>query len=162
MDMKRMEAILNHKLFQDTLHQIEEKEVHREFCRHGMPHLLDTARIAYITCLENGLPLEKDIVYATALLHDLGRARQDEEGYDHRLGGLPIIEEILKDSGFDDSEIQEIKKAVASHGQKPQDSDQSLSAVLYRADKQSRNCFWCPAALQCYWPENQRNMSIKS
>ena len=48
---------------------ITEKE--RIFCRHGMEHLLDVARIAYITNLEEGLGIEKDVIYAAGLLHDV-------------------------------------------------------------------------------------------
>ena len=38
-----------------------------------MRHFLDVARLAWIAGLEQGLGLDKEIVYAAALLHDIGK-----------------------------------------------------------------------------------------
>ena len=47
--MDRVNAILKHKTYRKYYDQIEKIEKDRIFCRHQMPHLLDVARIAYIT-----------------------------------------------------------------------------------------------------------------
>jgi len=43
---ERLEAIRNHPLYQSSLRRLNDLERGRIFCRHGMEHLLDTARIA--------------------------------------------------------------------------------------------------------------------
>ena len=53
--MDRVNAILKHKTYRKYYDQIEKIEKDRIFCRHQMPHLLDVARIAYITNLERNL-----------------------------------------------------------------------------------------------------------
>ena len=35
-----------------------------------------------------------------------------------------------------------------------------FSRYLYRADKQSRNCLYCPARNACNWPEEKMNLTI--
>ena len=44
--------------------------------------------------------MSKDIIYATALLHDLGRADQYEKGISHEEAGAILAEEILTDCGY--------------------------------------------------------------
>jgi hypothetical protein len=68
--------------FRRCIDAIDAHEADRAFCKHGLNHLLDTARIAYILVLENGLNISKGMVYATALLHDIGR-------YDEYYHGIP-------------------------------------------------------------------------
>ncbi|MGI6684337.1 MAG: HD domain-containing protein [Bacillota bacterium] len=63
----------------------EQQEINREFCCHQMQHALDVARIYYILFLEkyqDGISSDlknmsvdqtKELIYATALLHDIGR-----------------------------------------------------------------------------------------
>ena len=71
--MERIAAIAESELFTRCLAGIEAAEVDRVFCRHGLPHLLDVARIAWILNLERGCGLRRDVVYAAALLHDIGK-----------------------------------------------------------------------------------------
>ena len=82
---ERLEAIRNHPLYQSSLRRLNDLERGRIFCRHGMEHLLDTARIAYIKSLERALPLSRDLIYAAALLHDIGKWEQYENGTPHEL-----------------------------------------------------------------------------
>ncbi len=46
------------------------------YCRHGLEHLLDVARISYIQVLEDGLDYDENVLYAAALLHDIGKGRR--------------------------------------------------------------------------------------
>ena len=44
----RVNAICNNSLFQEQLKAIAKDERDRKFCKHGMDHLLDVARLSYI------------------------------------------------------------------------------------------------------------------
>ena len=77
---RKMTAIWKHPLFQSSFQRIQEWEKDRIYCRHGMEHFLDTARIAYIRSLEENIPVSKDQIYAAALLHDIGKWQQYEDG----------------------------------------------------------------------------------
>ena len=44
--MTRINTLLHHKDFTEALHRLNELEADRIYCRHGLSHLLDTARIA--------------------------------------------------------------------------------------------------------------------
>lgn len=117
--MPRVEAVRRHPLFAREIARVEEAEADREFCRHGLPHLLDVARIAWIRCLEEGLAIPRDVVWAAALLHDIGRAEQYATGEPHDAAGERIAAEILGTVGdgprFMDSERAAIVAAVAGH-----------------------------------------------
>lgn len=117
--MERVEAIRNNPLFRASMERIERAEAEREFCRHGMSHVLDVARIAWITALERRCRVPKDVVYAAALLHDVGRAEQYATGEDHDVAGARIAGEILKglpaSLQFDAAERSAILAAVAGH-----------------------------------------------
>ena len=67
--MDRVVAIWRHPLYQSYYRKLEQLERERVFCRHQMIHLLDVARIAYIRNLEEGLGLQKELIYAAAILH---------------------------------------------------------------------------------------------
>lgn len=62
----------------------------RLFCSHQMDHLLAVARIAYIRNLERNLGLKKESIYAAALLHDIGKYAQYEEGIPHEIKSAEI------------------------------------------------------------------------
>lgn len=157
--MKRIEAILRDVRFQKSLLRIERLEQQRIFCRHGLEHLLDVARIAWILTMEEQLPLDKEIVYGAALLHDIGRDRQYEEQIPHHQASAGLAAEILPDAGYNAVETTLIVDAIAQHGA-PCCEQGSLAQVLYQADKLSRNCFRCTVQDQCKWPEEKRNRTI--
>lgn len=169
--MERIDRILQHKRFQECRQQITQAEVHRIYCKHGLEHSMDVARIAYILSLENneeGQALEKEIIYAMALLHDLGRSMEYRNGQSHHEAGVEIAGEILRDCGFTETEIAWITGAIAAHKYAeietvPEEQGSigdRYRSILYRADKLSRNCFDCPAADTCYWPMEKRNHGI--
>ena len=93
--MDRVNAILNHKTYRKYYDQIEKIEKDRIFCRHQMPHLLDVARIAYITNLERNLGYDREVIYAAAILHDIGKSFQYEERIPHEIAGEKVASEIL-------------------------------------------------------------------
>ena len=95
------------------MERLAEYEKDRIFCRHGVEHLLDVARIAYIENLEKNSGLSKEIIYGAALLHDIGRYLQYTEGIPHEKAGADLAGEILKDCGFTGKEQEEILGAIS-------------------------------------------------
>ncbi|MBP5281347.1 MAG: HD domain-containing protein [Lachnospiraceae bacterium] len=158
--MKRIDEILEHEVFKQELNNINEAEKTRCFCNHDMGHLMDVARIAWILNLEEGIGLEKELVYATALLHDIGKGRQYKEGIAHEIAGSEIAPEILKDCGFSEEEIFRIKRAILSHRDPSVKEHKNLRGVIYRADKASRACFMCKTSKECNWPEEKKNSQV--
>ncbi len=78
--MERIDKILAHPEFQVYMRRIREQERTRVFCLHGIEHSLDVARIGYIKNLEQGLSFRQDVIYAMALLHDIGRCEEYASG----------------------------------------------------------------------------------
>ncbi len=157
--MDRVNQIWKHPLYQTELHKLQLLEADREFCRHTPEHFLDVARLAYIRALEENYPVSKELIYCTALLHDIGRTRQYEDGTPHDEAGAVIAEQILKELGFSLEEIQAIVSAIRGH--RAETNQTILGQLIYRADKKSRNCFSCKAEPECYWSSAKKNMTIQ-
>lgn len=153
--MKKYQRIYNHKLYKELLYNIEHSEKNREFCLHGTEHTLDTARIAYIISLEEKLPYNREIIYAAALLHDIGRYNSNKE---HHRASADLARSIMVDCGYDRKETEIVAEAIENHRK---DGNTGLSEVLYRADKLSRNCFNCKAYDKCYWSEERKNRLVE-
>lgn len=145
--MKRINQILKNEEYIKYLKKNKEAEGDRIYCHHDIEHFLDVSRIAYIISLEEKLNLDKEILYAMGLLHDIGRWMEYESGMDHALASKDLAEEILRDCEFRESEIQEILAAIESH--RNIKSTSLLGDLLYRADKLSRNCLHCSAIGSC-------------
>ena len=156
--MDRVNEILRHPVFSEHLTRLDTLEQARIFCRHGLPHLLDVARMMWIAALERQLPLSREVVYATALLHDLGRVEQIEEGIPHHQASAQLAARILPDAGFGEEEIALIQAAIASH--RSDGGENNLGRLLYWADKKSRACRMCPAKDECNWPDEKKNWEI--
>lgn len=178
--MERVEQIRNHPLYKMNQKRIDELEVNRIFCCHSVNHSLDVARILYIFVLEQGLSYKKDIIYATALLHDIGRGLEYEEQVSHHDMGVKLAKDILGDCDFSGEEIALITEAIAGHhtSSVPMEEIRNLPVqqimdlqwekngtdlfkeLFYQADKMSRNCFECKASEACYWKQEKRNLKI--
>lgn len=159
--MKAVEKIRKHPLYIKCYQKVEEAEEDRIFCRHQLTHLLDTARIAYIRSLEENLGLKKEMIYAAALMHDLGKYRQYEDGTPHEVAGAELAAEILKDiDDFTEAEKEDIIRAVREHRRLKEGMSQ-LGRLLYESDKLSRACYACPAEPQCNWSDQKKNLEIK-
>lgn len=160
--MERIQKIQEHPLFQELIKKLQTAEKDRQFCRHTMEHFLDVARLMYIYSLEDGTAIEKDIIYAAALLHDLGRYEQLIHGTPHDIAGARTAEYIMKDCDFQEDEIEAVKTAILGHRNAASlSSDFPLTVYLYRADKKSRNCFACPSETECNWPKEKKNLWIE-
>lgn len=156
--MDKINEILQNDIFKLNMEKLEKLEENREFCRHGINHSLDVARIAYIMTLEKGFDYSKDIIYAIALLHDIGRVMQYEKGVSHHEGSVILAKEILKDTSYDDEEISIIIEAIKNHRNKENASE--FNKLIFKSDKLSRNCFMCKSYDECYWDSNKKNNII--
>lgn len=158
--MERVNRILQDTFFRDQLKANAACERDRIFCRHDMEHALSVARLAYLMNLEEGLGVAKEMIYAAALLHDIGRHVQYTRGISHEAAGAELAAGILMRCGFGDGEIRQITDAIGRHRQADQTDESTLAGLLYRADKMSRNCFLCAAEAECNWPETKKNPGI--
>lgn len=160
--LKRVELILNDRLYQEYLAKNARYEAERRYCRHDFQHMLDVARITYILFLEAGemgrlvevcgLPdndVIKEVVYAAGLVHDIARWRQYETGEDHGEAGAKMAGPLLTRAGFAPGEIAAIVAAVREHRSGAVKST-LLGERLCRADDLSRPCFQCRVKEECY------------
>jgi len=151
--VKRVKSILCDEEYQTRIHEIEAKEVTRRFCRHGLEHLMAVARIAYIINLEESCGLSRELIYAAALLHDIGRCTPEEDsGVGHRAAGVAYATRILRRCDFSEDEISAVIAAVEHHGAAAEAAEAGdLAGLIYRADKLSRDCAGCGAYDECNW-----------
>ena len=159
-DMQRVNSICSHPLWKSCVSKIRDLERERIFCCHDTSHFLDVARIAWIENLEKRLAISREIIYAAAMLHDIGRHLQYMQGVPHDEGSVSIASDILKDSGFDEKEQAGILSAIRMHRNPDAASRNDLAGIIYRADKKSRICAFCSASDKCNWPESKKNMKI--
>ena len=161
--MRRVNAIVRHPVYRKCYSRLVELEKDRIYCRHQMDHLLDVARIAYILNMEQGLGIGKEVIYAAALLHDIGKSAQYEEKIPHEEAGEAIASGILDslsgDLCFSDREKKEILTAIRGHRRLREDPE-PLEYLLYTSDKASRRCFACAAQEQCDWSTEKKNREI--
>lgn len=143
------------------MEKLKSLEQDRIYCRHGVDHLLDVARLSYIEVLERELNISREMVYGAALLHDLGRAEQYELGTPHDVAGARLAEIILKDCGFSTSETESIVSAISGHRRQETGAQADLPGILYRADKASRQCLFCEAQDSCNWSNEKKNLILK-
>ncbi|PAB58041.1 HD domain-containing protein [Anaeromicrobium sediminis] len=146
--MNRVNKILENEKYKEYLNRINMCEKDRIFCRHTLQHFIDVSRVAYILSLEKNLSLEKEIIYAAGLLHDIGRFMEYEENIDHAVASAHLCVPILEDSLFSQEEIGLIKQAIKSHRNKDL-LKSDLDFIIYEADKKSRLCLDCKALKEC-------------
>ncbi len=159
--MQRVNRILFNTSYRRYVRKIEEYEVDREFCKHDMNHFLDVARIAHLMNLESDNPMKKEWIYAAALLHDIGRFVQYEDGTDHAEASADLAMDLLEDAGFTGKEIRIISDAIRYHRDKRVKEDKGLPGILYRADKSSRRCYLCPMEARCDWKKKKKNFTLE-
>lgn len=158
--MKHVNNIIEHPAYKEALAEIAIREENRIFCRHDTDHFMNVARIAMILNLEEGKDVKKDLIYATALLHDIGRHIQYDDKTPHEIASAELAEPILKDCGFRKKEIQQILQAILLHRSPKESKKHDLADVIYRADKLSRECYFCKASELCDWKKNKKNKEL--
>lgn len=161
-EMARVQRIISHEFFIQTMKDLQCLEADRIWCGHDLEHLLAVSRIMWIDCLEGmSGAYAKDVVYATGLLHDIGRAAQYRENEPHEIAGVRIAKLILNDAAYTADEQALILGAIGSH-RKPaaEEEMRTLADLLYRADKISRSCYACDAADTCSWEDKKRTHGV--
>lgn len=159
--MERVNKILQHKLYIKYIDKNRKAEENRRFCRHDMGHFLDVARLAMIFNLQQNLAIPEELIYGAALLHDIGRWKQYEDGTPHEKASADLASEILADCGFTAKENKQIVAAIDAHRNEKVKEEQNLRGILYRADKMSRSCFCCEAQADCDWKGDKKNLVLR-
>ena len=158
--MDKINKIIHNADYLTHLAKREKWENERQFCRHNTSHFLDVARIAMIINTQDGYGLRQELIYAAALLHDIGRWQQYETGEDHAAASASLAPEILKECGFSEAEAEQIVSAIATHRESRVKDVKNLNGLLYRADKLSRPCFFCAQEKNCNWKQDKKNMEL--
>lgn len=113
--MKFVDRLLQETEYLRLLEKLERLEQDRIFCRHDLVHLLDTARIAWIRCLEQKLELEKEQLYLAALLHDVGRIWEYEKGIPHEEASVALAGQLLAEIQYPKERSVVILDAIGNH-----------------------------------------------
>lgn len=158
--MERYDCILKNEVYIKCITKTMEYEKTREFGHHDMSHFLDVARVGMLINLTEGYNIPKDMIYAAALLHDVGRAKEYEDGTPHDKGSVMIAEGILKETAYTPEEQSQILIAIGNHRTASIRDEKSLSGLLYRADKESRPCYFCQAEPRCNWKSDKKNTEL--
>lgn len=166
--MDRVNRLLHHANFISYLQAIEECEIDRIYCKHNMVHLMDVARLTYIKVLMEKLPLEQSVIYATALLHDIGKPQQYRQNIPHEQASAKLAPAILKDCDYTPDEIKLITQMIRYHrgftldyeAEQISSEAKRMIQLFQEADKQSRMCFACKAQATCKWPQEKKNLCI--
>lgn len=144
---------------QETLRDLERLETLRIFCKHDLEHFMDVARILYIKILEGNYPISKDVAYSAALLHDLGRLAQYNEGIPHEEASLTLAKRALAETSYSEKEVELILSAIAGH--RKVQTGEDFASLFAQADKLARLCFNCPAQGPCNWSYEKKNHELK-
>ncbi|MDD4801777.1 MAG: HD domain-containing protein [Syntrophomonas sp.] len=159
--MKRIDLILKDDIYSEYIRRNTDEEMGLKYCRHGLPHHIDVARIVYILVLEHndlsyfvkeygltGRLAAKEVIYAAGLLHDIGKWKEIQEGVDHAAYGARLARDLLPRAFFNDNEIDIITKAIYDH-RNISEQMSFLGERLHRADNLSRVCSQCEQRLEC-------------
>ena len=156
--MSRIDRIIQNPQYVDTLKRLQALETDRIFCRHDISHFMSVARLMWIEVLEQQLSVDREIVYAAALLHDIGRVAQVEHGIPHEQASADLAAQILPYAGYNEQEVRQVTSAILSH--RKESTTSTLGRILYQADKRSRDCWCCSASDLCNWPDEKKNKGI--
>ncbi|SFB04048.1 HDIG domain-containing protein [Acetitomaculum ruminis DSM 5522] len=157
--MKRFNRLISSKKYKATMDIISKKEKDRIYCCHGYEHLFSVARISSLIVCEKRLNVDKELIYVTSFLHDIGRAFEPE--LPHDLAGADFAREIMPEYGFSNEEIKLVTDTILNHrGRADLEKPTNLMSVIKLADKLSRNCFLCAAKDSCKWTNEEKNYEV--
>jgi uncharacterized protein len=121
---------------QETIEQIIAyvQTVFEESGSHGFDHTLRVTRLCERLAQDEGADLR--VVLPAALLHDIARPLEEEQGIAHEQAGAAIASEFLSSIGYDEALIQKITHAIRTHRYRSTNRPETLEAmVLSDADK---------------------------
>jgi len=159
-NVNRINRIFQDEQYQKYLQMNHMAEADRRFCHHDIGHFLDVARLAMILNQKEQLDVSEELIYAAALLHDIGRWKQYEDGTRHEIASYELAPEILDKSGFNSREKEMILSAILQHRNPDKAGEASFEGLLYRADKMSRSCFACKMEKECNWKKDKKNLQL--
>jgi uncharacterized protein len=123
------------------LKAIVEKEMEGASPTHDINHVMRVFNLCLrLASYEPGVDL--DVLKTAALLHDIARTREDEEGHshvlnvDHALLGAEMSDKILRELGYPVEEIGRIKHCIVAHRFRGGNPPKTIEAkILSDADK---------------------------
>ena len=62
--------------------------------------------------------------------------------------------------GYNNNETDVIVDAIRNHRNKSIRNNRDLKGLIYRADKASRPCFFCPVEGDCRWSDEKKNKEL--
>ena len=116
--MEYLRRLIQETDYLERMKELETLEQDRKFCRHGLQHVLDVARLAWIKVLEEQQPVEKEQLYLTALLHDMGRIAEYRQGIPHHEAGIIMAINYLQQIGYPQEKCELIFEAIQEHRNK--------------------------------------------
>jgi len=87
-------------------------------------HDINHVMRVYNLCLQlasNEPGVDMDVLKTAALLHDIARTREDKDGHshvlnvDHAVLGAEMSDKILRELGYPDGKIENVKHCIAAH-----------------------------------------------
>ena len=151
--------IRKNQRYKDYYQELKLLEKDRVFCKHDFDHFLDVARITVLLANKNNISVDEDIIYAAALLHDMGRITEYKDGTPHHIASCDIAREILEDIDCEVEKKEVIISLIRCH-RNPENPPGSLQFFFRNADKISRKCYACDARDKCNWPDEKKNLDI--
>lgn len=108
--------------------------VFEESGSHGFDHTLRVTRLCERLGEDEGADMR--VVLPAALLHDIARPLEEEQGVAHEKAGALIADEFLRSIGYDETLIPKITHAIRTHRYRSENRPETLEAmVLSDADK---------------------------
>ncbi|MDD6193938.1 MAG: HD domain-containing protein [Lachnospiraceae bacterium] len=161
---EQIDRLLQHPIYRARLECLQELEQDRIYCGHNLEHFMAVGRIAEQVAAANRLLLSKEVIWGAALLHDMGRVEQYQQGISHEKASEAFAREILFSLNWEASDIDVVCEAVSSHGHRQCAQDRwermselvSLTEVISFADQFSRKCYQCTVADTCKWTEEEK------
>lgn len=157
--MRFVAELFENQEYRQRLLRLWELEADRTYCGHDIRHFMDVARLAQLRNLEENMQQDKEMIYLYALLHDMGRVAEYEQGISHAESSADFAGEILVHIGYPPEKMSVIQNAIRSHRSTEETAGQTdtFTALMKWADKASRMCFLCKAQDTCKWSEEKKN-----
>lgn len=120
----------------EKIKDIVEKEL--SCSAHNLDHVMRVYRLSLLLA-KNEKNVDLDVLIPAALLHDIARVKESNDSTgatDHAIIGSEVAEEILKDLGYEEDKIEEIKHCIATHRFRSGNEPKTIEAkILFDADK---------------------------
>lgn len=104
---------------------------------HSMDHIMRVYNLSL--SIAKDMDVDLDVLQAAALLHDIGRVKEDTDPSgqtDHALVSAEMASPILKSLGFQEDKIKQVQDCIVSHryrtGNKPKTKE---AEILFDSDK---------------------------